>query len=288
MTFHSGTGSCLLGLIGRGIARSLTPAMHEAEGDANGIRVLYRLVDTQALDLDERDLPDLLRGGERLGFTGFNVTHPFKQEIVSLLDGMSDEARAIGAVNTVLLRDGKRIGHNTDVSGFAAAFRAGLPDAKRDRVVQLGAGGAGTAVGHAAMSLGVGELLIVDQSLERAESLARTLSNLYGTGRAIARPDTAGLLADADGLIHCTPTGMGGHPGLPLPATELHSGLWVADIVYFPLETELLRTARAIGCQTLDGGGMATFQAVHAFELFTGLKPDAGRMRQHFLSMTHR
>ena len=92
-------------------------------------------------------------------------------------------------------------------------------------------------------------------------------------------------VAKADGLIHCTPTGMAKLPGMPLPAEMLHPALWVAEIVYFPLETELLRVARGLGCRTLDGGGMAVFQAVGAFQLITGIEPDAERMRRHFLSM---
>ena len=92
-------------------------------------------------------------------------------------------------------------------------------------------------------------------------------------------------MAAADGLINCTPTGMAKYPGLPLPAALLRPALWVAEIVYFPLETELLRAARALGCRTLDGGGMAVFQAVGAFRLFTGIEPDAGRMLRHFAAM---
>jgi shikimate dehydrogenase len=190
-------------------------------------------------------------------------------------------------VNTVVLRDGRRTGHNTDWWGFAESFRRGLPDAGRERVVQLGAGGAGTAVAHAALKLGVGRLALFDVEPQRAGQVAARLNARFGEGRAVAGGDLAAALAQADGLIHATPTGMAKFPGLPLPANLLHARLWVAEIVYFPLETELLRVARRLGCRTLDGGGMAVFQAVEAFRLFTGIAPDADRMLRHFASMAN-
>ena len=275
--------ACLVGLIGAGIQASRTPAMHEQEGAEQGLRYIYKLVDLQALGLGAEALPDLLIAAERTGFAGLNITHPCKQSVIPLLHGLSEDARALGAVNTVVLRDGRRTGHNTDWWGFAESFRRGLPNAKRDHVVQLGAGGAGSAVAHAALTLGVGRLTVVDTDRERAEQVAAGLCERFGAGRAVA--GEAAAVADADGLINTTPVGMAKYPGLPLPVELLRPGLWVAEIVYFPLETELLRHARALGCRTLDGGGMAVFQAVEAFRRFTGVTPDAERMLRHFASM---
>ncbi|SMH48452.1 shikimate dehydrogenase [Azospirillum agricola] len=277
--------SVIVGLIGAGIQASRTPAMHEREADAQGLRCIYRLIDLDRLGLGADALPELLTSAERMGFTGLNITFPCKQAVIPLLDDLSDDARAIGAVNTVVFRNGRRIGHNTDCSGFAAGFRDGLPAVPRDRVVLLGAGGAGAAVGHAALQLGAGRVTVVDADPRRAEALAGQLDARFGAGRAAAASDLAAAMAAADGLIHATPTGMAKFPGLPLPAEQLHGGLWVAEIVYFPLETALLREARARGCRTLDGGGMAVYQAADAFRLFTGTEPDAARMRRHFLSM---
>jgi shikimate dehydrogenase len=220
-----------------------------------------------------------------MGFAGLNITYPCKQAIIPLLDELSEDARALNAVNTVVIRDGKLVGHNTDWSGFAEGFRRGLPEAKVDRVVQLGAGGAGAAVAHAALMIGTAQLTLFDVDAARAAELAGSLCGRFGAGRAVAGSDLAAAMARADGLIHCTPTGMAKLPGLPLPAQLLDRRHWVAEIVYFPLETELLRVARAKGCRTADGGGMATFQAVDAFRLFTGVEPDPERMRRHFLSM---
>ncbi|WP_248740474.1 shikimate dehydrogenase [Pseudomonas sp. MWU12-2029] len=275
----------LAGLIGAGIQASRTPALHEHEGDEQGLRYLYRLIDLDQLQLDSNALPDLLLAAERMNYTGLNITFPCKQAIIPLLDELSAEARGIGAVNTVVLKDGKRIGHNTDCLGFAEGFRRGLPDVARERVVQMGAGGAGAAVAHALLSEGVRQLSIFDVDVERAESLANNLNQHFGAGRAVAGRDLSSALSQADGLVNTTPMGMAKLPGMPVPAALLRPELWVAEIVYFPLETELLRNARALGCRTLDGGNMAVFQAVKAFELFSGVAPDAQRMLAHFQSM---
>ncbi|WP_457969312.1 shikimate dehydrogenase [Pseudomonas sp. R4-84] len=275
----------LAGLIGAGIQASRTPALHEREGDAQGMRYLYRLIDLDALKLDSSALPDLLMAAERMDFTGLNITFPCKQAVIPLLDELSAEARGIGAVNTVVLKDGKRIGHNTDCLGFAEGFRRGLGDVARNRVVQMGAGGAGAAVAHALLVEGVETLSIFDVEVSRAEALANNLNQHFGAGRARAGHDLPAAMAEADGLVNTTPMGMAKLPGMPVPAELLRGDLWVAEIVYFPLETELLRNARALGCRTLDGGTMAVFQAVKAFELFSGVAPDAGRMLAHFQSM---
>ena len=213
-----------------------------------------------------------------MGFAGLNITYPCKQAVIPLLDALSEEARALNAVNTVVIGDGKLVGHNTDWSGFAEGFRRGLPHARLDRVVQLGAGGAGAAVAYAALKLGVRELTVFDVDPARSAQLAASLGVKVGSNLAAA-------MAEADGLIHCTPTGMAKMPGLPLDAGLLQARHWVAEIVYFPLETELLRVARAKGCRTLDGSGMAVYQAAGAFRLFTGLEPDAERMMRIFKSM---
>ncbi len=275
----------LAGLIGAGIQASRTPALHEQEGDAQDLRYLYRLIDLDQLQLDSNALPDLLKAAEQMNFTGLNITYPCKQVILTLLDELSPEARGIGAVNTVVWRDGKRIGHNTDCLGFAEGFRRGLHDAARQHVVQMGAGGAGAAVAHALLAEGVGQLSIFDVDNERAQSLAANLNQHFGPGRACAGQDLERAMAAADGLVNTTPMGMAKLPGMPVPAQLLRAALWVAEIVYFPLETELLRTARALGCRTLDGGNMAVFQAVKAFELFSGQQADAQRMLQHFQQM---
>ncbi|MBE2315915.1 shikimate dehydrogenase [Solirubrobacter sp. CPCC 204708] len=261
----------VVGLIGAGIDASLSPALHEAEAAAQGLDYEYRL-----LDIDGRELGALLEQARAAGFSGVNVTHPCKQDVVPFLDELSPEAAALDAVNTVVFRAGRAIGHNTDASGFAESFRRGLPHARLGKVVVLGAGGAGSAVAHAALRLGARELVIVDVDSTRAAALANRLG---------ARTGALDSVQDADGLIHATPTGMAAHPGLPLPEELLRPELWVAEVVYRPLETELVKRARELGCRTLDGGGMAVMQAAGAFERFTGVEPDRERMLRHFATL---
>jgi len=230
----------------------------------------------------------LIDSAEAAGFDGLNITHPCKQAVLPLLTELSEDARAIGAVNTVVFRKGGRKGFNTDCSGFAMSFGQKLGDAARRRVVLLGAGGAGAAIAHAAMALGVEQLFIVDRDRDRAELLARRVAGNH-PGRTVASADGLASAAKcADGLIHATPTGMAAHPGLAFDPSLLRAEMWVVEIVYFPIETELLRAARARGCRTVDGGGMMVCQAVGAFEHFTGIRPDAGRMETHFLRMVAR
>jgi shikimate dehydrogenase len=276
--------SFLVGLVGSGIGPSLTPALHEREADALGIRYLYRRLDLDVLDRPATAIGEILTAARLAGYDGFNVTHPCKQLVLDHLDELSPDAAALGAVNTVVLREGRAVGHNTDWSGFARSFDRGLAEAPLTTVVLLGAGGAGAAVAHALLTLGAGQLTILDVDQWRARGLATALADRFGAGRAVGGPvaDLADALTTADGLVHATPTGMAAHPGLPLPADLLRPDLWVADIVYRPLETALVRTARAAGCRVLDGGGMAVFQAVDAFRLFTGIEPDADRMLAHF------
>jgi shikimate dehydrogenase len=279
-------GSVLVGLIGAGIRRSLSPALHEEEARHHGLRLQYRLIDLTDASENADDLPRLLATVRKQGFAGVNITHPCKLAVVPLLHTLSDDARQIGAVNTVLFDGDRSIGHNTDWSGFALAFQGHMADAALEQVALLGAGGAGSAVGYAALHLGVGLLKIVDPVGGRAQALAENLARQFGRKRVQVCSDARSALEGAQGLIHATPTGMHGHRGLPLAEALLHPGLWVAEIVYFPLDTELLQTARRRGCRVLDGSGMAVGQAAGAFRLFTGLKPDIDRMEAHFRRLT--
>jgi shikimate dehydrogenase len=272
----------LVGLIGAGIQRSLTPAMHEEEARCQGLALHYQLIDLDAAGAGVQALPTLIEAARIMGFAGLNITYPCKQAVIPLLDGLSDEARAMGAVNTVVFQGGRAIGHNTDGSGWAWGFQRALPQARLDRVVLLGAGGAGSAIAHAVLRLGASHLVVVDRETGRATAAAAALGDRYGTARVSAGGDVAAALRGATGLIHATPTGMDKLPGLPLPAELLRPPLWVAEVVYFPLDTELLRAARARGCATVDGGTMAVGQAIGAFEHFTGRSADAVRVEAHF------
>lgn len=275
----------LVGLIGERIQASRSPRLHEQEASELGIRYFYQLIDLQRLGVDVTGLPRLLEAAQLMGFTGVNITHPCKQAVVPLLDDLSDDAAAIGAVNTVVFAGGKLVGHNTDCWGFAESFKRGLTGAPRNKVVLVGAGGAGAAVAFAALNLDVARLAIYDLDAARAMRLASRLGSRFGLQRVAVVADLAAEIAEADGLVQATPVGMQGHPGLPFPAELLRAKLWIAEVVYFPIETELLKHARRLGCRTLDGGGMAVFQAAEALRLFTGLTPNYERMLQHFARM---
>jgi shikimate dehydrogenase len=277
-----------VGLVGRGIGPSLSPPLHEAEAREVGLRCGYERFDLDVLGMPAEAVGDLLLRARAAGYRGLNITHPCKQLVVDQLDELSTDAAAIGAVNTVVFANGRAVGHNTDTTGFARALATGLPDAALHRVVLLGAGGGGAAAGFALLTMGAGGLDVVDVDLQRAERLVARLARRFGAGAAsvVGEPsELARRLAGADGLVHATPVGMAGHRGSPLPVELLRTDLWVADLVYRPLHTELLRAGGARGCRTLDGGRMAVYQAAEAFELFTGVAPDPQRMLRHFAEL---
>jgi shikimate dehydrogenase len=272
----------LCGLIGAGIQRSLTPAMQEEEARAQGLRLHYQPIDLDKTGQGTEALPTLIAAAKTMGFAGLNITYPCKQAVIPLLDDLSDEARAMGAVNTVVFSGGQTIGHNTDGSGWRWGFERALPNADLSRVVLLGAGGAGSAIAHSICRMQAGALVVVDSDRARADALAAELNKQYGGARASGSTDAAAALRDATGLVHATPTGMDKLPGLPLKAELLRPELFVSEIVYFPLETALLKAARALGCRVVDGGTMAVGQAIGAFEHFTGLAADPARVDAHF------
>ena len=277
--------SILCGLIGAGIQGSRSPALQQAEARAQGLELIYKLIDLEKLGVGVEALSRLLDDAVREGYSGLNITFPCKQAVMPLLHGVSEEARAIGAVNTVVIAGGKLTGHNTDASGWAWGFRRALPDADLSRVALLGAGGAGAAVGYAALELGVRELSILDVDPSRAAALASRLGAQF-KGRKVAQGrDVKAELQSATGLVHCTPTGMAGHAGMPLDEKLLRPAMWVSDIVYVPLETELLKAAKRTGCRIMDGGHMNVGQALGGFRLFTGREADAARMDKHFRSL---
>jgi shikimate dehydrogenase len=276
------------GLIGAGIGSSLSPPLHEREAWRLGLESEYRLFDIEELGRAPGEVGELVRDARELGLAGVNITHPCKQLVVPELDDLSPEAAALNAVNTVVFDGDRLVGHNTDTTGFREAFTRGLPGATIDRVVVLGAGGAGAAVAHAMLAIGAQELAVVDVDRERASELADALVRRFGASRARAAEPAAfaRLLAAADGLVHATPVGMAAYPGTAVPPELLRPALWVAEVVYVPIETRLLRDARARGCRTLSGAAMVALQAAGSMELFAGVRPDRERMLAHVNELT--
>jgi len=273
-------------LIGSGTSKSRTPAMHMAEGKAQGIEYSYVRFDTLETPYSGLSLAELLDMAEREGYAGLNITHPFKMEVPGLLHELSPEAKILGAVNTVVFSDGRRKGYNTDFSGFQAAFQKEMADVKKTHVLLLGAGGAGTAVALGLIESGVATLSVFDRSASQASALADRISDVR-SGTRINVPGSLSAidLADIDGVVNATPMGMDKYPGVAINVEDLFPTTWVADVVYFPLETELLRRAKDHGCRVMNGSGMAINQAVDAFRLFTGLEPDPERFSQNFYNL---
>lgn len=292
--------SYLVGLIGSGITRSLTPPLHELEADRAGIRYLYRPLDIDALGTlgtPSRDIDggELLHRAISVGYNAFNITYPFKESIISSLDDISEQASRLNAVNTVVLHKGRLEGHNTDVTGFSAALSqlkarpSQSPSADFTQVTQIGTGGAGSATAYALLAQGTRTLNLFDLDSARAADKARYLAALFpaATVRALASPELPDAVAASTGLVNATPIGMHHHPGAPLPLHLIHADLWVADVIYLPQETPLIQKARSLGCRVLTGGHMAVGQAADAFALITGLHPNRAAMHDNFQRLIH-
>jgi len=273
----------LLGLIGANIMGSLSPALFAEAFKTAGIDGFYHLMDVDRLR--ERRLPHLLAAIKAVGFAGANVTYPFKQEILPLLDDLDPEAAQIGAVNTVAIAaDGRTTGYNFDRRGWRLSFEEslGVDSARGATVVQIGAGGAGRAVAFALMDLGVASLILHDRDAARAQALCGDLGAYFAASRCRIARDLDNEMAAADGIVNATQTGMRGFPGNPVPLTALKASHWAADVIYTPVDTEFIKTAAAKGARVLSGGGMCVHQAVDAFRLFTGVTVDAARLHRAF------
>ena len=182
---HSAAESRILtGLIGRHIGASRSPWLHEREAQAQGLNLTYTLFDFAAMNWDESHLCAQLDNAQALGYSGVNVTYPYKQAVIACLDELAASAKRVGAVNTVKFSSGKRIGYNTDVIGFAESMRHGLPGVALNRVLQVGAGGGGAATAQALLELGVGTLIVCYRDPARATTLVRNMQQSFGSSRA--------------------------------------------------------------------------------------------------------
>ena len=267
------SGRILAGLLGAPIAHSASPVMHERAAAALGLRCHYQLI--EIVGASPHELKFLLEGVRRLGFAGINVTFPYKEAVIDLLDELSPSAKMIGAVNTVVVRDGRLIGHNTDTTGFSRAVSGLVTASAHGAVAVIGAGGVGKAIAFALASLGVTELRIFDRERAKAAYLAAQLQDHVSTSIPHSVEDAVLGVA---GIVNGSPVGMLPNRGTPVPDALLHAGLWVADAVYSPLWTPLLLAAMAKGAAVMTGRELAIYQAADAFELFTGLTPSSTEM----------
>ena len=273
----------LVGLIGANIQGSMSPALFADAFAGAGIDGYYHLLDADRLA--ERRLTQLLGAVKTAGFAGVNVTYPFKQDIIPLLDAVDPEASEVGAVNTVSITpDGRTTGYNFDRRGWRNSFLEVLgPDSAEGKtVVQVGAGGAGRAVAFALMDLGVADLILHDLDRARADALKSQLASQYGTSRCRIASSLERDIAGADGIVNATQVGMRGFPGCPVPVASIKARHWAADVIYTPMQTAFLSAAVAKGARVLNGGGMCVHQAVAAFQCLTGVTPDVARLHRTF------
>ena len=268
----------LLAVIGAPIGHSLSPIIQNAALHAAGLDYVYT-----ALPVRADALASAVRGLRDAGIAGFNVTIPFKTEIIPLLDALSEDARRIQAVNTVVIEDGRMVGHNTDVAGFLAGFaERGIALAGKNAVL-IGAGGAARAALWGLLRSGVSSVVIGVRNAAKGAALAADFTT-DGDVRAVSFDDAAWIAAcsDADIVVQTTPLGMTPHTEEmpPVDAAMIKPSAVVYDLIYTPAETRFLREARARGCETINGETMLVAQGAEAFHLWTGKRPDVELMKR--------
>ena len=267
-----------LGLIGDNIAASRSPELHRIAGTLCGLDVSYELLIPRALGTD---FETLLRSCGVGSFRGVNITYPYKEKAAGMVDISDPLVRRVGAVNTVVFGDGDPAGHNTDHSGFIAAWRERFGDAPPGNVALIGAGGVGRAIAFALLALGASELRLVDLDAAKAARLAADLREASAGTAAAGWPNAATAARDADGIVNATQLGMTGYPGSPVARAVLGRQRWAFDAVYTPVETRFGTDALAAGLDLLSGYELYFHQGVQAFRIFTGTAPpDLALLRQ--------
>jgi shikimate dehydrogenase len=273
----------LSGLIGANLGNSLSAPLHDATFAALGVPGFFHVMDIDELGLGVDALPRLMEFVRIGGFSGTQVTYPCKEHVVALMDNLDPHAARIGAVNTVVARGGKLKGHNTDWFGFHADLmqRFGDNPERLANIAVVGAGGAGRAICYALAMAGAGCVRIFDKEPGKAATVAATLSGVSAT--TLSSVDNLDLACvDATGVVNATELGMLGKLGTAIPAEYLRSGMWVGEVIYTPLETELVIAARQKGLDVMTGDGMNLYQGIESFRLITGLDPDSNAMTQTY------
>ena len=261
------TDTVRLGLIGDNIADSKSPRLHELAGRLIGRPTTYDRLVPKALGLDFDAVFEKARAE---GFRGLNITYPYKERVVPKLRIDQPQVARLGACNTVVFEaDGPR-GYNTDWSGFKAAYQRAFGDAAPGAVCMIGAGGVGKAVAFGLVDLGMTELRLVERDLPKAEALAEALRAAVPGLAVTCTTDAAEGAKEASGLVNCTPVGMVGYGGTPLPRENMAGATWAFDAVYTPVDTRFLQDAAAEGLKILSGYELYFYQGLHAITLFQG------------------
>lgn len=265
----------LYGLIGYPVGHSMSPDIHNAALKDAGIDGHYH-----GFQVEEHDLADAVSGMKALGISGFNVTVPHKVEIMQYLDKIDVTAERLRAVNTVRLEKGQLVGYNTDGEGFLHSLLEALDQPLSElSFLMIGAGGAARAIYMTMAEYTPKSFDITNRTIEKAESLIESAEGKI-TSSAIPLNQAEERLGNYDVIIHTTSIGM--YPNVeetPISLTKAKKTAVVCDIVYNPIETKLLSEAAGLGLKTVDGVGMFVGQAARAFELWTGITPDARKMK---------
>ena len=275
------TPDLLLGLIGDNIAASRAPLLHRLAGAQSGLRVRYDRLVPAELGLGFEEVFARSRAG---GYAGLNITYPYKERVTGLVTIPDPLVRAMGAVNTVLFGEEEPRGFNTDHSGFIAAYRAARPDTPPGAVALIGAGGVGRAVAFGLVALEASEIRLFDRDAARTAALARDLAPVAGRTRIVLAPHADEAAAGAAGVVNCTPLGMTGHAGSPLPRAAMAGAQWAFVAVYTPADTRFLADAAAAGAAVIAGWELFFWQGVHAWAHFAGRPLDAERLRADLLA----
>lgn len=277
MTSATRAGTVRLGLIGDNIAPSQAPRLHELAGRMLGVPVSYERLVPRDLGQEFEAVFDTARAR---GFRGLNITYPYKERVVPLLKVPDPQVAALGAVNTVLFTAEGPQGHNTDWSGFIAAYSHVLGQRAPGPVCMVGAGGVGKAVAFGLLTLGLDELVIVERDLPRAHALSRALSAAASGLIVRVTGDVAEGAAGAAGVVNCTPLGMVGYQGTPVPRTLMRGAEWAFDAVYTPVETQFLADAAAEGLTIVSGWELYFYQGLHAVSIFHEREVEEASLRR--------
>jgi len=269
-----------LGLIGDNIARSRAPELHRIAGELAGVPVTYdRLIPREM----GTDFDAVFSHCATSGYRGINVTYPYKEIAAGKVTTPDPLVRDVGAVNTVIFEPAGAHGYNTDLTGFMAAYRGALGSVPPGPVALIGAGGVGKAIAFGLLGLGATELHITDKDAARAAGLAAMLTVAAPRLRVLLHPSAIEAVSGVEGVINCTPVGMVGYEGTPVPATAFAGRSWAFDAVYTPTDTIFLRDAAAAGLKCISGFELFFHQGVQAFRIFTGLDVPDARLRQRLL-----
>lgn len=265
-----------LGLIGDNIARSQSPRLHELAGTLSGLNVRYDRLVPQDLG---KDFEEVFAEARSADYRGLNITYPYKERVVALLEVPDAQVAALGAVNTVIFEPDGPKGYNTDWSGFMAGYVHAFGDRAPGSVCMVGAGGVGKAVAFGLLALGLSELRLVERDLAKAEALAKALRLAAPGLKVMVTGNITEGTAGVAGLVNCTPVGMVGYEGTPVPRSLMAGAEWAFDAVYTPVDTQFLTDAEAEGLSIMSGYELYFYQGLHAYRIFHGRPIDENVLR---------